>query len=135
MFLKFIYFTCCPHPFSFRTSLFTKRPYVQYIHTFNMFKHFNFGKHIWIHTSKIKKKYTHFKISCRDEVFTRLFFLFFIPGWNFIRVFLTGMSPSRDKISSREKRVNSKRHFIIDRDDFVRGRVSSQDEISRVNTL
>ena len=42
---------------------------------------------------------------------------------------------SRDEISSRQKRVNSKRHFNIDRDDFVPGRVSFQDEISRVNTV
>ena len=65
------------------------------------------------------KKHAHFKISSRDEVFTRLFFFF----------------SSRDEISSRQKRVNSKRHFTIDRDDFIPGRVSSRDEISRVNTL
>ena len=35
-----------------------------------------------------------------------VFLSFFIPGWNF-----------------------------IDRDDFIRGRVSTRDEISRVNTL
>ena len=39
------------------------------------------------------------------------------------------------EISSRQKRVNSKIHFTIDRDDFVPGRVSSGDGISRVNTL
>ena len=49
-----------------------------YIHTFIMFKHVNFGKYIWIHTSKIKKKHGHFKMSSR-ELFTRLFFSFFIP--------------------------------------------------------
>ena len=43
-------------------------------------------------------------------------------------------SSSRDEISSRQKRVNSKRHFTIDRDDFIPGIVSSLDEISRVNT-
>ena len=62
------------------------------------------------------KKHAHFKISFRDEVFTWLFLC-------------------RDEISSRQKRVNSKRHFTIHRDDFIRGRVSSRDEISRVNTL
>ena len=36
---------------------------------------------------------------------------------------------SQDEILSRQKRVNNKRHFTIDRDDFIR------DEISRVNTL
>ena len=75
-----------------------------YIHTL-MFKHVNIGKHIWIHTSKMKKKHTHFKISSRDEVFTRLFFFF----------------SSRSEISSWQKRVNSKRHFTIDRDDFILG--------------
>ena len=62
------------------------------------------------------KKQAHFKISSRDEVFTRLFF--FHPRMKF-----------------RQKRLNSKRHFSIDRNDFVPGRVSSQDEISRVSTL
>ena len=50
-----------------------------YIHTFTMFKHVNFGKHICMHTSKIKKKqkeHAHFKISSWDEVFTRLSFSF-----------------------------------------------------------
>ena len=83
-----------------------------------MFKHAEFGKHAWIRTSKLKK-HAHFKISSQDEVFTRLFLIF----------------SSRDEISSRQKRVNSKRHFTIDRDDFIPGPVSSQDEISRVNTL
>ena len=45
------------------------------------------------------------------------------------------MSLPRDEISSRQKRVNSKRHFTIDRDDFIPRQVSSRDEISRVNTL
>ena len=75
-----------------------------YIHTFIVFKHGEFGKHNLNNTSKIKK-HAHFKISCRDEVFTRLFFCF----------------SSRDEISSRQKRVNSKRHFTIDRDDFMPG--------------
>ena len=45
------------------------------------------------------------------------------------------MSSSQDEIPPRQKSVNSKRYFTIDRDDFVPGRVSSLDEISRVNTL
>ena len=65
------------------------------------------------------KKHAHFKISSRDEVFTCLFFLF--SSW--------------DEISSRQKRVNSKRHFTIDRDDLIPGRVSFRDEISRVYTV
>ena len=68
------------------------------------------------------------------------FFLFSILGWNFIPVFRSGIKShpclsSRDQISSRQKRVNSKRHFTIDRDDFIPGWVSTRDEISRVNTL
>ena len=56
------------------------------------------------------------------------FFLFFMPEWNFIPVFLTGMSSSRDKISSRQERVNTKRHyFTIDRDEISR-EISSRDE-------
>ena len=103
-----------------------------YIYTFIMFKHVNLGKHIWIHTSKIFKRYAHFKISSRDVVFTHLFF---ILGWNFIPVFLTGMSSSQDEISSRQKRVNSKWHFTINRDDFVPRRVSYGDETSHLNTF
>ena len=45
------------------------------------------------------KKHAYFKISSRDDVFTRLFFFF----------------SSRDEISSRQKRLNSKKHFTIDR--------------------
>ena len=59
-----------------------------------------------------------------------VFFSFFHPGMKFHPCL-----SSRDEISSRQKRVNSKRHFTIDRDDFIQGRVSSPDEISRVNTL
>ena len=46
------------------------------IHTLIMFRLVNFGKHIWVHKSKIKEIYTYFKISSWDEVFTRLFFFF-----------------------------------------------------------
>ena len=105
-----------------------------YIHIFIMFKHLKFRKHIWIHTSKIKKNMLILKFHPRLNCL-QVFFLFFIPGWNFIPVFLKGMSSSRDEISSRQKRVNNKGHFTIDRDGFVSGRVSSRDEISRVNTL
>ena len=59
-----------------------------------------------------------------------VFFSFFHPGMKFHPCL-----SSRDEISSRQKRVNSKRHFTIDRDDFIPGRVSSRDEISRANAL
>ena len=88
----------------------------------------NFGKHAWLIRQKLKK-HAHFKILSRDEVFTRLFF-FFHPGMKFHPCL-----SSQDEISSRQKRVNSKRHFTIDRDDFILGRISSRDEISCVNTL
>ena len=64
-------------------------------------------------TLKIIKKHTHFKISSRDEVFARLFFIF----------------SSRDEISSpdeilsREKLVNSKSAFTCNR-----GEISSRKE-------
>ena len=94
MFLHFLFFTCCAHPFFFRASLFTKRPYVLFDSTFIVFKHAEFGKHTWVIRQKLKK-HAHFKISSRDEVFTRFFFFFFssrneisslsfIPGWIFI---------------------------------------------------
>ena len=62
------------------------------------------------------KKHARFKISSRDEVFTRLIF-FFHPRMKF------------------HLGKNVQRHLTIDRDDFIPGRVSSWDEISRVNTL
>ena len=60
---------------------------LHYVYTFITFKHVNFGKHIWIYTSKIKKKHARLKVSSRNEVFTRLFFLFFIPRWIFVCLF------------------------------------------------
>ena len=57
-----------------------------------------------MHALKIKHPFC--KIPSWNEVFTRLFFLVF---------------SARDEISSRQKRVNSRRHFFIDRDDFIPG--------------
>ena len=68
----------------------------------------------------------------------------FHPGMKCLHVFFSFSHPwmkfhpclsSRDEISSRRKRVNSKRHFTIDKDDFIPGRVSYRDEISRVHPL
>ena len=68
----------------------------------------------------------------------------FHPGMKCLHIFFSFFHPrlkshpclsSRDEISSQQKRVNSKRHFTIDRDDFIPGRVSSRDEISSVKTL
>ena len=75
----------------------------QYIHTFIMFKHAEFGKHTWIHTSKIKKAYSLKNFIRGWSVYTS-FFLFFIPGWNSIPFLHLGM--------------NSKRHFTIVRMKF-----------------
>ena len=102
------------NPYSFRILLFIKRPYVSLCS--NMLT----LERIFEHMRQNLKKHAHFKISCQDEVFRRLFFFFF---------------SSQDEISSRQKRVNSKRHFTIDRDDLVPGRVSSREEISDVNIL
>ena len=110
-----------------------KDPMLYYVRTFIMFKHVNFGKHIEYISQKSKKN-SHLEISSRDEVFTR-FFLFLITGWIFISVFLTGMNSSRNETSSRQKYVNRKRHFTIDRDDFIPGRISSQEEVSRIKTI
>ena len=59
-----------------------------------------------------------------------VFFSFFHPGMKFHPCL-----SSRDEILSRQKLVNSKKHFTIGRDNFILGRVSSRDEISRGNTL
>ena len=55
-----------------------------YIHTFITFKHAEFGKHTWIHSSKIKK-------TCSGWSVHTSFSLCFILGWNFIPVFHPGM--------------------------------------------
>ena len=47
-----------------------------------------------------------------------VFFTFFHHGMKFLPCL-----SSRDEISSRQKRVNSKTHFTIDRDDFIPGLV------------
>ena len=100
-----------------------------YIHTLIMFKHVNFGKHLNTCVKNEKKN---------------ILILKFHPGMKCLHVFFSFFHPgmkshpclsSRDEISSRQKRVNSKRHFTIDRDDFIPRQVSSRDEISRVNTL
>ena len=80
----------------------------------------------------------------RQKLIKNMLILKFHPGMKRLHVFFSFFHPrmkshpclsSQDEISSRQKRVNSKRHFTINRDDFIRGRVSSRDEISRVNTL
>ena len=80
----------------------------------------------------------------RQKLIKNMLILKFHPGMKCLHVFFSFFHPgmkfhpclsSRDEISSRQKRVNSKRHFTIDRDDFIPGRLSSRNEISSVNTL
>ena len=104
MFIHFLFFTVVLILFLFVLHFLQRRLMFHYIHTFILFNYAEFGKHTWMHPSKIKK-HTHFKISSWEEVFTRLFFFF----------------SSQDEISSRQKRVNNKIHFAIDRDDFIPG--------------
>ena len=42
MFLHFLFFTCCAHPFSFQASLFTKRPYD------SLYSYFHYVPTCWI---------------------------------------------------------------------------------------
>ena len=74
----------------------------------------------------------------RQKFIKNMLILKFHPRMKCLHVFFSFFHPclsSRDEISSRQKRVNSKRHFTIDMDDCIPGRVSSWDEISRVNAL
>ena len=99
-----------------------------YVHTFIMFINL---ESIFEYIRQKLKKLAYFKISSWDEVFIRLVFFFtfryeisslsFWQGWTH-----SGMNLER---------VNSNRHFTIDRDVFISRRVSSRDEISRVNNL
>ena len=84
MFLHFLFFTCCAHPFFFFRFHFLQRGLIfHYIHTFIMFKHNEFVKHTWIHTSKTKKNMLILKFHSRIKCL-HVFFSFFIRGWNFI---------------------------------------------------
>ena len=51
--------------------------------------------------------------------YLHVFFSFISSRNEISSVFLTGVSSSRDNISSRQKRVLRKRHFTLDRDDFI----------------
>ena len=116
MFLHFWFFTCCPHSFSFRASL----CFIIFILSLcsNMLNLENILEYILILKFHSGMKCLH------------VFFSFFHPGMKFHPCI-----SSQDEISCRQKRVNCKRHFTVDRDDFIQGRVSSRDEISRVNTI
>ena len=114
--LKFYHGTKCLHVF------------ISFFHPQMKFQPLSFCQG-WVHPA------TKFQKSTQKNILILKFYHRTIPGWNFIRCLLTGMSSSRDEISSRQKRVNSKRHCTIGRNNFIRGRVSSWVEILRVNTL
>ena len=124
MLLRFWFFTCCPHSFSFRASFFIKRPYE------SLYSYFHYVQTCWIWKSYLNTYVKNWK---------NMFILKFHPGWSVYTSFFLLSSRdeiwSRDEISSWQKRVNSKRHFTLNRDDFIPGRVSFRGEISRVNTL
>ena len=122
MFLHFWFFTCCSHPFSFQSSL----PFCSNTLTLES---------IFEYIQRKLKKHAHFKISSRYEMFTRLFFFFSSRDEISSLPFWQGCVHPGIKFHLGKKRVNSKRHFNIDRHDFVPGRVSFRDEISRVNTV
>lgn len=65
-----------------------------------------------VNASKVKSKNVYCKISSRDEMITHISF-FFSSRYEISSVFLTEMS------SSQRRCVNSKKHFSINRDDFI----------------
>ena len=92
-----------------------------YINTLIMFKHVNFGKHIWIQRQKLKKYMLFLKFHPGMKCL-HVFFFFFSPQDEVSSLsFWQGWVHPPDEISSRQKRVNSKRYFTIDSDDFVPG--------------
>ena len=115
MFLHFRFFTYCIHPFSFQASLFIRRPYV------SLHSYFHYVQIYWI-----CKTYLNTYVNNQKNMLILKFHL----GMKCLHVFFSFFHPrmkshpclsSRDEISSRQKRVNSKRHFTIDRDDFIPG--------------
>ena len=103
-----------------------------YIHTLIMFKHVNFGKHIWIHKPKIKKNMLILKFHLWISVYIS-FFLFFHPEMKFHcclfeRVFTREIS-SRDKIRRGMKSSLSMVKCLLLFTPFCRDEISSQDEL------
>ena len=116
-------------------SLFIKWPCNNFPLTLIMFKYVKCGKHIECMRQKLSKKILIVRFHPRMKCLHVIFFIFFIPRLDPTRFFSAEMISSRDKISFRQERKNTKIHFTIDSDHFIRGLVSSRDEISRVNTL
>ena len=90
--------------------------FIIFVRLFFLLRHFRSSRPLLLCIEGVRRNFVKFtgKHLCQS------LFFFFSP---------------RDEISSQQKRVNSKRRFTVDRDDFILGRVSSRDEISRVNTL
>ena len=115
MFLHFRFFTYCIHPFSFRASLFIRRPYV------SLHSYFHYVQMYWI-----CKTYLNTYVNNQKNMLILKFHL----GMKCLHVFFSFFHPrmkfypclsSQDEISSPQKHVNSKRHFTIERDDFIPG--------------
>ena len=86
MFLDFYFLLVVLILFLFGLHFLQRGLMFHYIQTFIMFKHVEFGKHTWIHTSEIKKVCSFQNFIPGWSVYAS-FFLFFIPGWNFIPAF------------------------------------------------
>ena len=126
--LHFWFFTCCAHPFSYRTSLFKKRPYASwtYFHYVSESKGNEILESVVEYIRQKLKKHVHLKISSRDEVLTRLF-SFFHRGINFYLCLF-----DRDEFIPG-KFISAKR--CKQEETFRHRQGSSWDEISRANTF
>ena len=75
-FLKFLYFSCCPHLFSFRTFYKEALSFIIFILSLWLCSNTLFLESTFHYIcQKLNKKNSYFKISSRDEVFTRFFFI------------------------------------------------------------
>ena len=75
-FLKFLYFSCCPQLFSFRTFYKEALSFIIFILSLWLCSNTLFLESIFHYIcQKLNKKNSYFKISSRDEVFTRFFFI------------------------------------------------------------
>ena len=82
MFLHFLFFTCCAHPFSFRASLFTKRSYV------SLYSYFHSVQTCWIWETYLNTFVKNFKNMLILKFHPRMkclhvFFSFFHPRMKF----------------------------------------------------
>ena len=99
--------------FFWNFTFFMKRPYVSFIHVLIMFETLTLESIFEYIRQKLIKNMVILKFHPGMKC-SHVFFSFFHPGMKFHPCL-----SSRDEISSRQKRVNSQRHFTIDRDDFI----------------